>query len=362
MKYPIFKNKKLPTEAKKSLQPRKEFLTQGKQRFLAAFDASPLAAGAGAASGVRPSARLSGWTLFLRVGTGTVAAIAIAFGMSAYAATAGNVSPTNPLYPLKRLVENVQLAVAPAQAKAQLQATFAVQRANEIDALQVQHPSSTLIPRLTVDLDSEISSSLAAASSSPSSNPGDGNTKSGAGNGTAGSVGVFCAAFTKSTSSVLFGHLEGDLVLHPSILAQFNAQCGSDSPRDGNTEGGAASTTVNSVEPITPGDSRGHGHHYGGNGDAATGTGSGAVTAVPSVSTPSIGITASTTATANATVTPPIIGTASTTIRGTSSSSASSSGGGDGSGAAAGGSAGAGTNVSAPSVPPVTIPSLGGIL
>lgn len=370
MKFSISKNKKLSPEAKKGLLPRKEFLTQGKQRFLAAFDASPMAVhGASAPRAGRPAPQRSGWAMFFRVGASALAAIAVAFGVSAYAATAANVAPTNPLYPLKRLVENVQLAVAPPQAKAQLQATFAVRRANEIDALQVEHPTSTLIPQLTTDLDTEISSSLAEANQpASSSNPNAANINAGA----EGAVSVFCGAFVKSTSSVLFGHLESGLVLHPNILNQFNEQCGSESRHgEGAAGSGAtASTTVNSVEPN--GGSRGHGHQYGGSGHSAAGVSggidTGAVVAVPSVSIPSVGVAAS--ATVN------IVGTSSATTQGTSSvsaptsfSSGSSGGadlgddGGGGFGSGVGAAAGAGGNVheSAPPLP-VSAPSLGGIL
>lgn len=285
MKFSILKNKKLPPEAQRGLLPRQEFLVQGKERFLAAFDARPLA-GWGIARGASPR---SGLATALRVGMGTFAAIAVAFGASAYAATAANVPPTNPLYPLKRLVENVQLAVAPPQAKAQLQATFAVQRANEIDALQAQRPTSTLIPQLTKDLDSEISSSLAAANQPASSSSAGGEATANV--GAEGAVNVFCGAFVKSTSSVLFGHLESDLVLHPNILNQFNEQCGSGSRHGADTTGGtAASSTVNSIEP--PGGLHGRGHQYGGVGDYSatdTSVSSAGVRAASSVSSSDTG-------------------------------------------------------------------------
>jgi hypothetical protein len=228
-------DKKLPQEARKSLLPRDEFIAQGKEKFLAAFDASPLA---GASAGKNPAPAFH-WTMFFRAGIGALAVICVAIGISAYADTA-NVPPTSPLYPLKRLEENVQLAVTPTDDQAQLQATFAVQRANEIDALQMQQPKSPMLPALTMDLDTEISSSLADANQATSSENG--------------SLNVFCGAFLKSTSSVLFSHLEGGLILRPSILAQFNERCGSESSHGAQMGESATGTipAVNSVEPIDP--------------------------------------------------------------------------------------------------------------
>jgi hypothetical protein len=241
MKFFTSKTKKLPPAARKGLLPRKEFMTQGRENFLAAFDTSPLATNA------RPAPRPY-LTIFFKAGIGVVAALCVAVGVSAYADTA-NVPATSPLYPLKRLSENVQVALAPTSEKAQLQATFAVRRANEIVALQASAPSSTLIPKLTSDLDREISSSLGDGRTAGA---GDNSHSYGRGNGNGGAateatstststptstaspsvdtgmIKVYCAAFTMSTSGVLIGRLENNLALHPNALAQFNAQCGSD--------------------------------------------------------------------------------------------------------------------------------------
>lgn len=355
MKFPIFKNKKLPLDAKKGLLPRAEFLAQGKERFLAAFDASPLASRNAVATGV--SARTSGWAMFFRVGAGTLAAVAVAFGVSAYAATATNVPPTSPFYPLKRIAENVQLAVAPAQDKAQLQATFAVQRANEIDALQVQHPTSTLIPQLTNDLDTEISSSLAEANqyASPSSTSSNGN-------GEEGAVSVFCGAFVRSTSSVLFGHLESGLVLHPNILTQFNEQCGSESVHNGGNGYGGTATGANTTttpahpeRPVVPGSGGSYHRGRGEGGSAASSTADATATVPASTSGATSTVVATTSATA--TFNTPSVASATTSA----SSSGSVQGDDNGSGAGASAGAGSGASAHAP-VPPVSIPSLGGIL
>lgn len=240
MKFFIFKTKQLPLTAQKSLLPRKEFVTQGKERFLAAFDASALAMNA-------HSARRPYGAIFLKIGIGVMAALCVAVAVSAYADTA-NVSATNPLYPLKRLSEDVQLALTPAPEKAQLQARFAVRRADEIAALQASAPSSTLIPKLIHDLNKEIGDSLGT-----SVNGGGNENKNGNGNSLnngdnagntiiatssdAGPVNIYCKAFNVSTSGVFIGSLENDLALHPEALARFNEQCGSES--HGNTDSGS---------------------------------------------------------------------------------------------------------------------------
>jgi Domain of unknown function (DUF5667) len=290
MKFSIFKNRsELPRKAQEELRPRKEFIERGRERFLAAFDASPLAARADGARGSRV-------TMFAKLGVGIVAVLCVATGFSVYADTA-NVSATSPLYPWKRLSENVQLALTiSASQKAQLQATFAVRRAQEIQTLQETQPSSTLIPRLTQDLDSDISNSLSAvvsggADASVGSGTGNnsegrgqgsffgrggtGNEAGGAGNGTTsiegavssgivtatssqgeasvtvssteivsssesgrgsdggrgsgndnGPINVYCAAFKTSAAGVLIGHLEAGLAAHPGAFAEFNRMCG----------------------------------------------------------------------------------------------------------------------------------------
>ncbi len=235
MKFFIFKTKKLPLTAQKSLLPRKEFVAQGKERFLAAFDASALAMNA-------HSARRPYGAIFLKIGIGVMAALCVAVAVSAYADTA-NVSATNPLYPLKRLSEDVQLALTPAPEKAQLQARFAVRRADEIAALQASAPSSTLIPKLMHDLNKEIGDSLGTSvngGGNENKKENNGGNTSGAIIATssdAGPVNIYCKAFNVSTSGVFIGSLENDLALHPEALARFNEQCGSES--HGNTDSGS---------------------------------------------------------------------------------------------------------------------------
>jgi hypothetical protein len=243
MKFFTSKIKKLSPMAQKGLFPRKEFIERGKERFLAVYDASEIAHGA-TANPVRPAYG----AMFFKIGLGVMVVLCVAVGASAYADTA-NVPPTSLFYPLKRLSENVQLALTPAPEKAQLQATFAVQRANEIEKLQASSPTSTLIPKLTRDLNKDISSSLSVV-------VGNGNNEHVRGNGNGGenigahatssasmpmvsssissisktedtgSINVYCSAFNANTSGILIGYLESNLALHPGALAQFNKQCG----------------------------------------------------------------------------------------------------------------------------------------
>jgi hypothetical protein len=194
---------KLPKALQKALLPNEKFIDTGKKHFLAAFDTSPLAAQSANAS-ENSKAPSSAFAWGLKFGIGVLAVFAIVAGTSAYADTA-NVSAENPLYPLKRLGENVQLALTPSQEKAQVQATFAARRAAEIDELQKNHPSSKLIASLVKDLNNDVSSSLTVASNSQLR---------------ADSLATFCETFS--------GRLQIALALHPELLARFNAKCGSD--------------------------------------------------------------------------------------------------------------------------------------
>lgn len=194
MKLPFIKNSKGMSEPfKKGLLPSEEFLAQGKKNFLAAFDTSEFSR--------VPLDVPSRFTLIFKFGIGIMAVIAVVAGASAYADTA-NVSADSPLYPFKRLGEAVQLAVTPASQKAQVQAGFAVRRTDEITNLQINNPSSTLIPRLTNDLDRDISSSLASASTT--------NLK-------AGALGSLCKILTL--------HLGASILAHQDLLSRFNVQC-----------------------------------------------------------------------------------------------------------------------------------------
>ncbi len=248
----------------------------GKEQFLVAFDASPLAVNA-------HPAWVSYIKILLKTGVGALAALCVAAGVSAYADTT-NVPVTNPLYPLKRLGESVQLVLAPTPEKAQLQAAFAVRRAKEIDALQVTNPTSTLIPRLTTDLDEDISGSLAAVGVGTSTyhdnnNPAnngrgrDHNPRSGGATEqtstiatttiitsvtttteesptlTPAAIKIYCAAFNMGTSGALFGHLEDSLSRHAGGLAQFVQQCDDNSDK---INYGARVDTTTTTASTTP--------------------------------------------------------------------------------------------------------------
>lgn len=148
-----FNSEKLPRAVRKFFAPSREFSAKAKGRFLATFDA-------------RYPVRVYAHTIssrFVFVGktlAGALAALMLVLGgVSVYADTK-NVPADNPLYPLKRFSETVQLAVTKPSAKADLQATFAVKRAVEINDLSARHPTSTLLVGLANDFDADVSSSL----------------------------------------------------------------------------------------------------------------------------------------------------------------------------------------------------------
>lgn len=149
---------------KKSLEPREEFIERARAAFLAVYDrAYPEAAAAQATSMIPPRGRFGVWAkAFVAVG----ALIAVFAGASVYADTA-NVGVGSPLYPLKRLGENVQLAIAPPTEKAQLQATFADRRVAEIGDLAAHASSSpataATIANLNKDFNIDVDNSLATA-------------------------------------------------------------------------------------------------------------------------------------------------------------------------------------------------------
>ena len=143
---------------KKIVKPKDAFTAITKGRFLAAFDAH---------YGVRPRSHS---TYFAKVFIAAGACAAVMVSLSAYADTA-NVAADNPLYPLKRLSENVRIALAPKSAQAGLQATLAVRRAGEIQDLSQRKPSSTLIAGLSTDFDNAVSSSLGDISPKASARP-----------------------------------------------------------------------------------------------------------------------------------------------------------------------------------------------
>lgn len=141
-----------------NFSPTKEFKEKAKARFLAAFDARYPAPPPVFARPRAPEFILAMRALVIVL---AIAAVVIG-GASVYADTA-NVPADNPLYPLKRLDESVQLTLTVPAAKPQLEATLAARRANEIIDLAERHPTSTLLPRLANDLTNAVSASLSGA-------------------------------------------------------------------------------------------------------------------------------------------------------------------------------------------------------
>lgn len=291
-------NTKLPRDARKELRPREEFIDRGRERFLAAFDASEM--GARNAVGALP-ARVPYVTLFFKFAIGAAAAFFVFAGFSAYADTT-NVPATNPLYPLKRLSESVRLALAPVPDKPKVQAALAVRRAAEIDELDASAPSSTLIASLTNDLDEDIKGSLSAGG--PRGNDGrqghghsngvrnsagagvsgglpaitvtatttvatsgsasvlrggddandDDTSGDNGGDGARRAIGVYCNALTDATSGVLLGHLR-----------RFDLRCGAngtagdgpDASSGAGVSGGLPAITVTATTTINATDANG---------------------------------------------------------------------------------------------------------
>ncbi|HVO28488.1 MAG TPA: DUF5667 domain-containing protein [Candidatus Paceibacterota bacterium] len=191
----FFNHGKLPCGARKAIAPRKEFIKETRIAFLAVFGAA------------HPGARAR-FTAMARSFIAGGAIVALFAGMSVYADTT-NVAADSPLYPLKRLGESVQLAVAPASQKAQLQATFAARRAAEISALAAKNPSSTQIAGLARDLNDDVSNSAAAATQA---------------NLTDGALDQFCGRLASAVASSSF-ILQGRPLLRIEALARFRDAC-----------------------------------------------------------------------------------------------------------------------------------------
>lgn len=134
--------------------PSREFAEKAKGRFLAVFDArypAPL------------RSRASEFVLAVRALAVVLAVAAVVLGGASVYADTNNVAADNPLYPLKRLSESVQLALTKSQAKPQFVASQAARRADEITELETRHPTSTLLPSLANDLDDAVNVSISDA-------------------------------------------------------------------------------------------------------------------------------------------------------------------------------------------------------
>jgi hypothetical protein len=210
---------------KKLLKPRKEFTETTKTAFLAVFDVAHPDGVAGVAPAGTRAAR-NHFGIFAKSAIAFAAILAIFASASVYADTA-NVAADSPLYPLKRLGESVQLAVAPAPEKAQLQATFAIRRASEIAYLEARAPSSTRIAALSNDLNTALDSSLNDAQSA---NLSDGQLK------------TFC-------DKVLTALAAGT---HPVVVHRFAVQCGASVGGVTVSTSVASSTTSNAPTSTIP--------------------------------------------------------------------------------------------------------------
>jgi hypothetical protein len=241
MKFKLSKeNSELAPSLQKALLPRKEFVQEGKQKFLAAFDISGLA---------RPQHAVSKVTLFFKFGIGALAAVAIVAGATVYADTA-NVSASSAFYPLKRLGENVQYTLTPTQDKAQLQATFATRRVQEIKDLQANNASSTLIPALTDDIDEDVSSSLSLANKTDLSD---------------GSLNTYC-------TTILNGRF-GNALLHFGLSNRFRVTCAEDVGTSTAPIAGPLAPITNSAHVIIKTGPGGYHHRYNSSATSTTGTG-----------------------------------------------------------------------------------------
>jgi hypothetical protein len=203
----MFENAKI----KKILKPRKEFEERSKAAFLAVYDTAHPAG----QQALQPrGSRHSGVFAKSLVALGTL--IALLAAASVYADTA-NVAADSPLYPFKRFSENVQLAVAPAPEKAELQATFAARRADEITDLETRKPSSTIIAGLASDLNTDIDASLDDAQKT---------------NLQAGQLKTFCdkvlSAIATSSATIAGQGGHGTFSLRANIVGRFINQCGAD--------------------------------------------------------------------------------------------------------------------------------------
>ncbi|HZQ45922.1 MAG TPA: DUF5667 domain-containing protein [Verrucomicrobiae bacterium] len=198
----FFKRNKAPRELKQLLTPPEEFTTKTKHAFLAVFDATRRRGVAAGAVAARP------WSTAVRVLLAGGALVAVLMGVSAYADTA-NVPADSPLYPLKRLSENVRVALAAPEGKAELQVSLASRRAAEIEDISARKPTSTLIAHLDQDLNTDVDDSLVAAQDT---RLGDGN------------LDTLCGRILSviATSSVA---LHEDSPLHLGALARFKHLC-----------------------------------------------------------------------------------------------------------------------------------------
>ncbi len=295
------KKEGLSGKMKKELAPDRQFAERAKKDFLAFFDVKQSSRPAGAVflsekegvAGLGARVRYAWW------GTGAVvAALGLVAATSAFADVA-NVAPSNPLYPLKRLAENVQLTFAGTAQKPVLELAFAARRAQEIDAIAAQPDPAAhkaLIKSLKDDFNNEVSSSLAAAAHAR----GNGDSLA----GFCGSLAAIATSSTGTASENILGidigpvraSIVGRIAANPAFVARVASECGlalpsttmeeaavadasSTASSSAADEGGnitAASSTLGDIRSEGNGRVRGGGRDAhesaGGDGDASTTT------------------------------------------------------------------------------------------
>ena len=213
-------------------KPSREFNKKLKSRFLAAFDAHyPVVMN-------RPSE----FILAAKALAGVLALAAIVLGGASVYADTKNVSADNPLYPLKRFGESVQLALATPEEKPQLEAALATRRADEITDLEDRHPTSTLLPKLASDFGNAVSSSIDNEEQEEKKNPQQANLKE---------VCNTLQRFLGATSSIINNEFSNN----SGTVRRFEKHCGQ--------HGGGASKNNGG----NGGENSGGGHRRGSRGD-----------------------------------------------------------------------------------------------
>ena len=109
------------------VRPRREFLPEARADFLRALSERHTAVPVSVSSPVVGGARI-----MVRYATLVVAFMFALNGGAVVLADSQNVAPNHPLYPYKRLGENIQLSVAPAASRPALRSKFAERRLEEI--------------------------------------------------------------------------------------------------------------------------------------------------------------------------------------------------------------------------------------
>jgi len=209
----------------KLFSPSREFSERAKERFLVAFDAR------------YPSVVLARapWFVFaMKASVGVIAVVAVLLGSASVYADTKNVPADNPLYPLKRFNETVQLAVAPAGNQAQLHAAFAARRVAELGDLEERKPASDAITQLKTDADESVNASITEAENNDIHD---------------GALSDLCGRLllTIATSSV--GQSVAEFSGHKGDLERFTNKCEkADSDRDENITTSTADISTTTVD------------------------------------------------------------------------------------------------------------------